>query len=645
MTMLDRMRRHKGYLKWFLALVAVALSLYLIPGFMDQPSSTVGATPREVIAEVDGHNLTAGEFETRYLTQVQSYRAQFGGSLNDSLLRQLGLDQQIMRQMIEEQVAVLEAARQGVTVTNEELAQQIMALPVFQENGQFIGNERYLQLLRSQNPPLSVGEFEESVRRSLVIDKLRAALTDWMAVSNDEVDREFTQRNEQVKLEMVAFTGDAFRDRITVTDADVAAHYEAHKAEYRVGEQRKIRYLLLDREQARARVFVTPAEIQREYNDSISLYRTPEQVRASHILLMTEGKSEPEVQKRAEEVLAQVKGGADFAALARKVSEDEGTKENGGDLGFFERGRMVPEFEAAAFGLQPGETSELIKSQFGFHIIRVTERTEEVTRSLDEVRAEIQERLTAQKIDDLLTDRAAEMADRIDSPDDLDTEAQTAGAAVLQSEFFTREGTVPELGASPEVTETAFRLADGEVSAPMSTPRGPVFITVAEKRDPYVPMLDEVKDRVREDLIRTRAIDLSRQRANEVAGALAAARSFSAAAKAQGLEAKETALIARGSPLPDIGVSPEVDAVAFGLPAGAVSEPIATSDATVIVRVVERDEVTPEELRKGREAFRAELLNERRERFFNAYMTKVRENTPIEIKTDVLRRVLAARGL
>jgi hypothetical protein len=154
-----------------------------------------------------------------------------------------------------------------------------------------------------------------------------------------------------------------------------------------------------------------------------------------------------------------------------------------------------------------------------------------------------------------------------------------------------------------------------------------------------------VKERVREDLIRSRAADLSRQRAKEIAASLTAASNFKAAAKTQGIEAKDTTLISRGSPLPDIGASPEVDKVAFSLPVGGVSGPIATSDATVIVRVAERDEVTPDELRMGKEAFRAELVNERRDRFFSAYMSKVRESTSIEIKTEVLRRIMAARGL
>jgi parvulin-like peptidyl-prolyl isomerase len=210
---------------------------------------------------------------------------------------------------------------------------------------------------------------------------------------------------------------------------------------------------------------------------------------------------------------------------------------------------------------------------------------------------------------------------------------------VQESGFFKREDPVPGLGAAPQVSDEAFRLADGQVSDALSSPRGPVFITVTEKKDPYTPALDEVKDRVREDLIRSRATELSRQRAAAIAAALKSAPDFAAAAKAQGLEAKSTELVARQAPLPDIGVSPEVDRAAFALPVGGVSDPIQVSDGTVIVKVVERDDVTPDEYRIAREAFRAEVLNERRGLFFSAYMGKAKERLAIEVNTDVLRRV------
>jgi peptidyl-prolyl cis-trans isomerase D len=642
MTMLDRMRRHKNWLKWSLAVVVLTFVLLYIPDFVQTTPTGTGAGPREVVAEINGRTVTAGDFQQRYLSQVQAYRQQFGGSMNDQLLRQLGIDQQILSQMIDEQVGMIEAERNGITVSDDELAQQIFSIPALQENGRFIGEQRYEQLLLSQNPPMTKSQFEESLRRSMMLDKLRAALTDWMAVSDSDVEREFKRRNEKVKLQVVALTEAKFRSGVTVTDADIAAHFEAHKAEYRMGEQRKIKYLLLDREQARLKVSVPPSDVQRYYNDNIQQFQTPEQVKASHILLKTDGKDEATVRKRAEDVLKEVKAGGDFAALATKYSEDEGSKANGGDLDYFGRGRMVPEFETVAFTLPPGQVSDLVKSQFGFHIIKVIDKRAGATTPLDQVRTQIQDQLALQLADQRISDQAAQFASRIKDLADLEPVAREIQAMVQESGFFQRENPIPGLGAAPQVSSTAFTLQGTAASGALATARGPVFIAVSERKDPYVPMLDEVKERVREDLIKAKATEASRQRASAIAAALKGAKDFAAAAKAQGLEAKDTELVPRGSALPDIGVSAEVERVAFSLPDGTVSDPIQTTDGTVIIRVVQKDDVTPDELRQGQEAFRAELLNERRSRFFSAYMGKAREGMTVDIKRDVLQRLLAA---
>ena len=644
MTMLDRMRRHKGWLKWSLALVVFAFIAFYIPSFLSDPTVSVGTLPGEVIAEVEGRELTAGQFLQLYNSQIQSYRTAYGGNMSDEILRQLGIDQQILQQMIDEQAALAEAERQGITVSDEELARQIFAIPGLQENGRFVGEERYELILRSQVPPMTKGTFENNLRGSLMMDKLRAALTDWMTVSDAEVEREFTQQNEKVKLQVVALTADRFRDEVTVTDADVESYFGMHAEDYRVDEQRTVKMLLLDRDQAQAAVTLLPADVQRFYNDNISQYQTPEEVRASHILLNTAGKDEAEVRAQAEDLLTQLEAGADFAMLATEFSEDAGTAANGGDLDYFGRGRMVPEFETAAFALEPGQTSGIVQSQFGFHIIRAVDKKPAVTQSFEDTRPQIEDLLKRQRADQQVAARASEFTGRISTPADLDTVASDAGLVVSETDFFGRGDPVPSLGVAPQVALMAFQLEDDQVSAPIASPRGPVFLTVTATREPYVPMLDEVRDSVREDVIRTRATELSRQRAAAIAETLRSAPDFAAAAAAQGFEARETELIARAAPLPDIGVSPEVDRAVFDLPAGGVSEPIATSDATVIVRVVERADVTPEELLLGKEAFRAQYLGERRNRFFAAYMTKAKERMRIEIQQDVVTRMLADTG-
>jgi parvulin-like peptidyl-prolyl isomerase len=261
------------------------------------------------------------------------------------------------------------------------------------------------------------------------------------------------------------------------------------------------------------------------------------------------------------------------------------------------------------------------------------------------VRDQIQDQLASQISDQRVTDQANEFAPRIKDAASLETAARELQLTVQESGLFRREDPVPGLGAAPQVAAAAFALSGTAAGGPVTSARGPVFFVVSERRDPYVPMLDEVKDRVREDLIRSKAAELSRQRAAAIASSLKAASDFAAAAKAQDLEAKPTELVARGSALPDVGVSPEVDRVAYGLPVGGVSDPIQTTDGTVIVRGRDRDDVPPDELRQAREAFRAELLSERRGRFFAAYMGKAKERMKIEVNNDVLSRLLAAYRL
>lgn len=639
MTMLDRMRRHKGWLKWSLGLVVVTFILLYIPDFLSPQAGGVGSS--DVLAAIEGRRITAGEFRRIYYQQLQAYRAAYGGNLSDDLIRQLGLDQRLLQQMIDEEAALAEATRLGLRASNAELRERILTMPAFQEDGQFIGDARYRQLLQLQNPPMRPSEFEEQLRRSLVIDKLRMALTEWMSVPDAEVDAEFHRRNEKVKLEVVAFQADTFREGITATDAEIGAAYEADPERYRAPEKRRIRHLLIDMQAMRQTAVIPPGDLQRYYDDNLDQFSTPEQVRASHILLKTEGKDEAAVQTLAEEVLEKARGGADFAALAEQYSEDEGSAENGGDLGFFGRGAMVPEFEETAFSIAPNVVSDLVQTQYGFHIIKVTEKQEGVTRSLDEVRAQIEEQLQWERAQTQATRRAETVSAQIRRPADLQRVGQTQGLPVAETGFFDREEPITGIGFAPEVNAWAFQLADDEVSPPIRTSQGFVIIAVTGRQDSYVPPLDEVKARVSEDVVLDKAIDAARAKAAALAESASKSGTIERAAKTAGLEVKATELIPRGTALPDIGVSAEVDRAAFALPAGGVSAPIETSSAVVVVKVVERTDVTEEEAVAGRDALRQELLGDRRNRFFAAYMTKAKQRMKIEINRDALQQIIA----
>jgi peptidyl-prolyl cis-trans isomerase D len=637
MTMLDRMRRHRNWLKWSLAIVVVSFILLYIPSFMADP--TQGAASNAVVAQVDGREITAAQFRRVYNQQMQQYRQSYGANIDDRLLKQLGIDQRIVQQMIQEEASLAEAKRLGIRASDAEVRERILALPAFQENGQFIGDQRYRQLLRMQTPPMRPDEFEEQVRRSIVNEKLQAALTGWITVAESDVTAEFHKRNEKVKLAVVNFPADKFRDGLVATDAEVAKHFEDHKETFRIPEKRKVRYLTIDQEAMRQRVTVTGQQIERSYSDNIQQYSTPEQARASHILLKTEGKDDAAVKKQAEDLLAQLKAGASMEELAKKHSQDEASAAKGGDLDFFNKGQMVPEFDKAAFELPIGQLSGLVKTSYGYHIIKVTDRRPASQRTLAEVRAQIEDQLKWEQVQAQAQKLADDVAKELKKPADFATVAKTRGLQTGESGFFAREEPIAGIGMSPAVAQQAFEMKEGDISDPLRTPQGFAFVTLTAKQDPYVPKVDEVKAKVRDEVLKQKAIEAARQRAATITADLRG--DFDKAAKAAGLEVKTTELIARGAPIGDAGVSKALEDAAFALPAGAVSAPVVTENGAAVVKVLERQDVKPDELAKQKDTLRGEMLNERKNKFFAAYMTKARQRMKIDINREVIAQIIA----
>ncbi len=640
MTMLDRMRRHKSWLKWSLALVCFAFIIFYIPDFL-RSSGGGGTLPGDQIASVAGRAVSVAEFRRAYQSQIQAYRSAYGPNISEQLLRQMGIERQVLQQMVDEVASTAEAERLGISVGDEEIRQRILSMPAFQQNGQFIGEQQYRSLLTMQRPPMTPSEFEANLRRSLMAEKLRSVLTDWITVSDQEGDAEYTRRNQKVKIQLVNVSADTFRKDVTASDAEVAAYFDKHKEAYRVGERRKIRYLVVDIDKLRPQVVVTTREAERYYNANIEMYSTPEQIRASHILLKTEGKDEAAVRKAAEKVLAEAKApGADFAALAKKYSQDEQSVKQGGDLDYFSRGRMVPEFEQAAFAMEPGQTSDLVKSTYGFHIVKLVDKKAATTRSFEEVRQQILDQLAMEKAQKLAGSVAGEVEAQIKAPADLDKVAQARGWKVQESGLFTREEPVLDLGPSPQLAGQVFSMTEGEVSPAIQVSRGYAFVAVSGRQDPSLPALAEVRDRVKDDTIKEKAKALAQAKAASIAASLKSAADFAAAAKKAGLEAKPSELVARGAAWPDVGVSAVVDKGAFALTSGMVSDPIETANGTAIIKLVERADVTAQQIAAGRDAMRHELLNERRGRFFSAYMAKAKLKMGIEINRQVLDSVV-----
>ncbi len=637
MTMLDRMRRHKNWLKWSLFLVVVAFIALYFPDFM-ATNTGAGASNSMPVARVGGEEITASAFRTAYQRQMQAFTQAYGGNVNPQLLRQLGLEQQILRQLIDERTALAEARRLGITVSDAEVAHRIYAMPVFQENGVF-SVELYGRVLGNARTPMSKAEFEQNLRNALIVDKLRAALTEWVTVSDAEVETEFRRRNEKVQAELVVFSAASVRDQVKLSDEDVAKYFEANQEAYRIGERRAIKYVLVDVEPIRQKTVVAPADIERYYRENEEQYTTPEQVRASHILFSTEGKDPAEVRKEAEAVLAQVKAGRDFAALARRHSDDS-SAEQGGDLDYFGRGRMVKEFEDAAFSLEVGATSDLVQTPFGFHIIKVTDRKPETKQSLEQVRQQIADQLAYDRAQSQARAVADQLAREAKTVDDLERLATGRGLEVTDSGFFTRDEPLAGLGPAPAITEQAFEGDAGTIQGPVRAARGFVVFATTGSEPSRLPALDEVQDRVREDAISARARELAGERATELADAFRS--DFTAAARKAGLEVKKSELVTRGAVWPEIGISAALDQALFASGKGAVAGPVATDGGAVIARVVEHEEPTAEALATSRDALKQELLADRRSKFFSAYMLKARDRMRIEVDQEAIRAIVGA---
>ena len=637
MTMLDRMRRHKNWLKWSLALVVLAFILLYIPDFLR--SSANGAGLADAVASVDGNEITVNEFRRAYQRQLQQYRQAYGANMDERLLKQLGIDQRIVQQLIEEEASLAEAKKLGLGATDEEVRHRILAIPAFQENGQFIGYDRYRQMLAMQEPPVRESEFEEQVRRSITVEKLQAAVTNWITVSDTDAESEFKKRNEKVKVSVVSFPLDKFREGVQASDEEVSRWFEDKKNDYRIPEKRKVRYATVDVQSLRERSQVTAQDVQRYYEDNEQQYKQPEQVRASHILLKTEGKDDAAVKKQAEDLAKQAKAGADFAELAKKFSQDDSNASKGGDLDFFGRGAMVPEFDQVAFALQPGQVSDVVKTTFGYHVIKLTEKRAASQRPLAEVQAQIEDQIKWQRAQDQAQRIADDVAGLLKKPADFDTVAKPRGLTVGESPLFAKEEPIAGVGMAPAVSQRAFEMKEGDVSDAIRTPQGFVFITVTGRQDGYVPKLDEVKQRVRDDVLKKKALDAAREQATRVAAHLKSG-DFNAAAKAAGLEVKTTDLIARGTPIGDAGVSPAAESAAFSLAPGAVSDAITTDNGAVVIKVVERKDPTSDEIKNGVSTTKDQLLNERRGRFFAAYMQKAKEKMNVQINRQVISQIV-----
>ncbi|MSO23900.1 MAG: hypothetical protein EXQ58_11805 [Acidobacteria bacterium] len=617
---LDLMRREK---KKFLGILLLPLMFglvaYLIPGMPG--GAWGGGSGASVLATVGSAEISSKEFIGSYQRFLSSSQFPY----DRQFLKTLQIDRQILNQLVSREVMLNEAQRLGIDATANELQRKIFALPYFQDNGNFAFN-RYKAILEQNG--MTVPQFEDGVREEIIQEKLRNLITDSVTVSEKEVEQDFRDRNEKSKISYVSFEPSKFTSAVVLQEADVKAHYGQNKEFYRVPEQRRAKYLFADTAVLRAGIQIPESELKSYYQQNLASYQMPEKVRASHILLKTEGKSPKEseqVKAKATGLLLQVRKGADFAELAKKNSEDPISAANGGDLGAFVRGAMVAEFDQAAFTLGVGAISDLVKTQFGYHIIKIVEKQPAHTQTFEEVKNLIGSTLLQRRAElqaQELANKAFTLAKNNKSFEQIASELKIG---VQETPLFQQSGSLPLIGNSPEFSSKVFGLKEKEVGSPTRVPNGFALPQLVEIKAPYVPGLDEVRAKVEDALKASKSAELAKAKAQEFSGKAKTAGGLEKLAKSFSVEAKTSEEFTRNGSLQELGSSSPFDAFAFSAEVGSISQPIQVGQRHVIAQLKEKKAVNPEEFSKAKDSLRQSLLTPKKDRMFQTYLDSVRE--------------------
>ena len=437
-----------------LLLVALSMVVTLVPGGFGS-----SGTPENVIAEIGDEVISTREVQLNIQQQLRS-----NAFPREMVATYVPV---IVNRMIADRAVAFQAERMGFEVTDEDVARSVQSMiPQLFQNGQFVGEEAYAQYLSQMN--LSIPEFEANVRKQMLLLRLTNLVLEGEVVTDEEIEEEFRRANEKVQLDFIAIGASDFNDKVNVTQTEMREYFEANRATFQVGEKRDASILVIDEEEVGASIEVSDDELKKIYQSSQDRFRTPERVKARHILLKTTDKTPEEtaqIKAKAEDLLKQIKDGADFAEIARENSEDTGTAINGGDLDWIGRGQTVSNFENTAFSLKPGEISDVISTEYGFHIIQLQEKEQARLQPFEDVKEQIASENKKQAVYEKmqqLADQAHEQL--IANPGNADQIAQNLGISIYKVEKVAATDPIPEVGGSADMQDSIRSLAENGVS-------------------------------------------------------------------------------------------------------------------------------------------------------------------------------------
>jgi peptidyl-prolyl cis-trans isomerase D len=552
----------------------------------------------------------------------------------------------VLDQMVIEQILLQQAGKMGVEVSDQEVQKALQTIPWLYPDGNYVGDDRAAALV-AQSTGKTFARFKSMLRDSLLVEKIRNQVTDGVQVTPTEVLAQFRLRNTKARIDYVLFDPIQFINDVKVTPEPLEAFFRKDPAHYKLPEQRQVRYVVIDPDQVRAQMKVSEADLRQYYAQHLPDYRVPDRVKVAHILFRTTGKTPAEVaalEKTAANVLNQIHAGANFGDLARKYSDDS-TARAGGELGWVAHGQTVASFETAAFSLNPGEGSGLVKTEYGIHIIKVEDKQLAHSQSFEEVKDSILPDVEKQRVADLLEKLASDLEKKLKAnPQQFDGIVRQAGLEPRQSPLFKYNQPVPDLGRTDAFENLAFQLRLNEVGAPISIPRGEAIIQLIQIVPEHVPTLEEVRAQVEEDYRHDQCITLAQDKAKKLAE-LAKTSDFDKAAKSLGLTPKESNDFSENEQVEGVGSGSQL-AEAFTLNPGQVSSVISVSSMQVLFKLVSRTSPNEADFAAQRDRIHEELLDQKRDRQFESYRQNLKaqfiQSGKLKINEAGMKRYLAS---
>ena len=619
-----------------LMIVALSMVVTLIPG-----STSSARADDSIVAEIGSDVITTREVQSQLQNLVR------GRQVPPEMLQVYA--PQFIDQMITDRAAAYQASRMGFQVPDSEVAAIIRRnMPQLFNNGQLIDKAAYQNMLAERG--MSIPEFEANIRKQMMVSRLENLVTEGIVVTPQEVQQYFEANNKKAKIEYISFKPENLKSAAVVNPQDLKTYYEANKTRYMEPEKRNLALLVADQEKIGASIEVSDQQLRAAYDRNRDQFRTPERVHARHILIKTAGKPPAEHDKlkaKAEDLLKKVKSGGDFVALAKANSEDPGSAEKGGDLGWVTRGQMVKNFETAVFSLKPNETSNVITTEYGYHIIQVLEKQEARTQPFEEVKAQLAAESKKQVVFDRMQSSVEQARAALQkNPNAVEQVANQYHLELVKAEKIGPGQPLPVLGPVPDLDAALAGLKKGDVT--------PVFqagndkLVVAEVQDVIparVPSFEEVEAKVRDAVVDQKSQLLATERATQAATRLKAGEDIAKVAKDLGGEVKTSNEFTKNDAVEGIGQGSLFED-AFTKNVGAVIGPVPAANQTVVAKVIAQVPADPAKLAGERDNIINQLkqkkAQERREMFYDSILAQLIKEGKVKKHNDTIKRLIAA---